>query len=163
MTLAGKSTTLKQLIKDFKAKGVKAIVFDPFCKVDPGFKEAGAAFVTDNKELFLKTVWNSKGCLVICDEGGETVGRNDTSTQDLFTKGRHNFHIIAVGCQRLTQIPPICRDQCTKLFLFTSSYEDGKILANEFNGPALKNCSKLKKGQFFYKEKFGPVQLRRMF
>jgi hypothetical protein len=57
--------------------------------------------------------------------------------------------------QRVVQLPPIVRDQCTKLFLFASSVKDGKLLAEEFGHDELEQCNLLVTGEYFYAQKMG--------
>lgn len=157
----GKSTALKQLIKQYRQKGIASLVIDPLN--DPEFSDIGADFQTADKDLFYSTVFASENCLVILDEAGQSVGKYDDKMAEIFTKGRHRGHTIVAACQRLTQINKTARDQCNALMLFTCSRKDGEQLAEDFGSDELKKCNLLKRGEFYYKTLFGKALKHKLF
>ncbi len=158
MTSSGKTTLAKKLILQARDRGIMSIVLDPLC--DPGF---GGDYQTDDPAEFLKIVWNSRSCLIVVDEGSESIGRYESPIIKLATKGRHWGHKCVFLSQRAMQINKTVRDQCTDLALFTSSSSDGKLLSDEFNSPELRNCSSLAKGHYYYTSRFSNVKKFKLF
>jgi hypothetical protein len=156
MTLSGKTHKAKALSHDYKNAGVGVLVLDPLR--DPGWS---ADFITDDPDEFLNVYWNSRGCMAFMDEGGESVGRYDVTMQKTATRGRHWGHTNHYIAQRATQLAPLVRDQCTRLFLFCSSTKDGEVLAREWNRPELEGCSQLKQGEYYYAVKMGSISTNR--
>jgi len=159
-TQSGKTTHAKKLIQDYKAKGIKTIVYDKLT-ADPSWQ---ADFVTDDRDEFLSTFWSSQQCMVFIDEAGDAIeGMHDTKMRETATKGRHWGHLVHYISQRATMIPKTIRDQCTHLFLFTSSLADAKIHADEWNSEELKNASTLKQGEYYHTTRFDPVTKHKLF
>jgi hypothetical protein len=156
MTLSGKTYKAKELSRAYKKANVGVLVLDPL--QDP---EWGADFITDDPEKFLVTFWQSRSCMAFMDESGESVGRYDLAMQKTATRGRHWGHTCHYIAQRASQLAPLVRDQCTRLFLFCSSTKDGEILSREWNRPELETCSQLKQGEYFYAVKMGEISTNR--
>lgn len=156
MTLSGKTYKGKALARDYKRNGIGVLVLDPLR--DP---EWSADFITDDPAKFLEVFWNSRGCMAFMDEGGESVGRYDTTMQKTATRGRHHGHVCHYLAQKATQLAPVVRDQCTRLFAFCQSYKDGKILSDEWNRPELETVNTLKQGEYIYAVKMGDIQTNR--
>lgn len=156
MTLSGKTHKAKALSRDYKKAGLGVLVLDPL--QDPGWQ---ADFITDDAEKFLTVFWQSRSCMAFMDEGGESVGRFDLAMQKTATRGRHWGHTCHYLAQRATQLAPLVRDQCTRLFLFCSSTKDGNVLSHEWNRPELEQCSQLKQGEYFYAVKMGEISTNR--
>lgn len=153
MTLSGKTTLARSLCSYAKKQGVGVIVLDPIR--DPAWQ---ADFITDNEYEFLRVFWASRSCLALMDEGGESVGRYNLAMQKTATRGRHAGHTCVYVAQKATQLAPIVRDQCTNLFLFTSSARDGKVLAEEWNKPELALCHTYEQYEYAHAMKFGTVK-----
>lgn len=158
MTESGKTTLAKKLARDYSARGIKVMVLDPLH--DP---EWCADFKTSDSEEFLEVFWNSRQCAVFIDEAGESVGQFDKVMSKTATKGRHWGHSCHYIAQRGTQISKIVRDQCSHLFLFASSVDDGKIHANEWNSVELKGCNALKQGDYYHVTRFSDPVLLNIF
>jgi hypothetical protein len=144
-TLHGKSTLAKARCRAFNANGIETIVIDPTC--DPAWN---ATLQFRDQTAFLRAYWASESCAVFLDEGSKSVGKYNLNTEETATLGRHRGHINHYIVQRVTQIPPTVRDQCTELFLFSSSTKDGHILAEEYGFDALRECNELAKGEYFH-------------
>lgn len=138
MTLSGKTTLAKRRAFFFRQQGIKVLVCDPVS--DP---EWPADFITRDQEKFLNAYWASERCAAFFDEGSRSVGKYNLATEDTATLGRHRGHINHYIVQRVTQIPPIVRDQCTEIFLFRSSRKDGEMLADEWAIDELARCAEL--------------------
>jgi hypothetical protein len=152
MTESGKTTLAKRLAARNQYHGVKVIVLDSLN--DPQWP---CDFQTTDPDEFLAVFWSSRKCAVFIDEAGDAVGRYNVVMQRTATRGRHWGHNVHFISQRGVQIAPTVRDQCSHIFLLTSSSADGKIHANEWNAPVLANCHTLQKGQYFHATRFGEV------
>lgn len=158
MTESGKTTLAKKMAAQFKANNIGVLVFDPLH--DPNWP---CDFKTDNQDAFLKVFWQSKSCVAFIDEAGESVGQHDKLMHATATRGRHWGHRCFYIAQRITQIAPIVRDQCSYLFLFNSSLSDAKIHANEWNHRELEQAHTLLQGEYFQCTRYTPVQKLKVF
>jgi len=152
MTESGKTTLAKALCKKYQDASVSTLILDPLH--DP---EWCADFKTHDPDEFLTVFWDSRGCAVFVDEAGESVGQFDKVMSKTATKGRHWGHSCHYISQRATQVAKIVRDQCSHLFIFTSSLDDSKMLANEWNSPEIKGANALKQGEYFHVTRFGAL------
>jgi len=150
MTESGKTTLARKLSYQYKRAGVGVLVLDIL--MDPRWH---CDFITADQEEFLDVFWRSRRCVAFIDEGGESVGRYNVAMSKTATRGRHWGHSVHYVAQRATQLAPLVRDQCAHVFLFCSSWRDGKILAEEFNKPELETCSQLTQGEYIHAVKFG--------
>lgn len=153
MTLSGKTSLAKRLAEEYRANGVKVGVLDPMG--DPAWS---ADFRTADPDEFLRMFWQSRQCAWFIDEAGDMVGRFDAVMQQTATKGRHWGHRVHYLSQRGAQLSRTVRDQCSKLFLFTTALDDCKIHANEWNKPELKTAHTLPQGHYFVTDRFSPLQ-----
>lgn len=158
-TLSGKTTLAKtKLVPAYKQNGVGVIVLDPMG--DPGWN---ADFQTDSVDEFLRVVWESRQCAIFIDEAGESAGRFDAEMIKVATKGRHWGHRAHFLSQRGAQISATIRDQCSTLFLFTTSANDCKIHANEWNNDILRQGNTLQQGEYFHVTRFKPAVRHKLF
>lgn len=158
MTLSGKTTLAKRLAAAYRAAGINVFVLDPI--LDPQWN---ADFITDDQEHFLDVFWANRSAMAFLDEGGESVGRYDLAMQKTATRGRHRGHVCHYIVQDATQIAPIIRAQCTRLFLFCSPYESGVRLSRDWNRPELLECSNLSVGEYFEAVKMGAIRKCHLF
>lgn len=158
MTESGKTTLAKRLAAKYKADGYKVIVLDSMC--DPGWQ---ADYQTSDPDEFLATFWASQSCMCFIDEAGDSVGRYDKVMQRTATRGRHWGHSVHYISQRGVQIATTVRDQCSHIFLLTTSAADSKIHANEWNAPIILRANALRKGQYFHATRFGAVECGALF
>jgi hypothetical protein len=153
MTESGKTSLAKyELIPRYQANNIKVLVLDPMN--DPGWN---ADFQTDNVDEFLKVYWASRQCAVFIDEAGESVGRFDSAMITTATKGRHWGHKNHYLSQRGAMLSKTVRDQCSDIFLFTTSLDDCKVHANEWNAPELKEANSLAQLEYFHTGRFTDV------
>lgn len=153
MTESGKTTLAKAMANQYKANGTPVIVCDPLH--DPGWN---ADFVTGDAREFLAVAERNKSCALFLDESGETVGRYNDEMFWLATRARHYGHKSHFVTQRGMQLGKIVRDQCRHLFCFCVSFDDAKLLANEYNKPQLKEAHTLKQFEYFYTSRFGDLK-----
>lgn len=152
MTLSGKTYKAQMLAQAYKRAGIGVLVLDPLR--DPRWV---CDFITDDQDEFLDIFWRSKQCMGFFDEGEESVGRYDKAMNRTATRGRHWGHTCHYLAQGATQIAPVVRRQCTKLFAFCQSVDEGEVLAREWNRPELLEVSKLTQGQYIYAVKMGKI------
>jgi hypothetical protein len=155
MTESGKSTLGKQLSRDYKKAGIGVLVLDPFMSTD-----WHADIVTSDPDHFLNVVWDSQSCAVFIDEAADSVGRYDDAMRQTATRGRHWGHNMHYLSQRGQDLAKTVRDQCSKIFLFSLSLDDRKILAREFNEPRL--LEPLEQFEYFEKGRFTPLEKRQV-
>lgn len=158
MTESGKTTLAKRLAAKYKEAGIKVIVLDPIH--DP---EWNADYQTNDPDEFLNVFWNSRQCAVFIDEAGESAGQYDKAMIRTATKGRHWGHNVHYLSQRGALLSTTIRGQCSQLFLFLSGKNDGKIHAEEWAFDELKECTKLKRGEFFHCSRGGNLIKQKVF
>ena len=153
-TESGKSCFSKILARQYKAMGKHVAVLDPIC--DPDWP---ADFKTDSVDELRKYLNQNRSVYVFIDESGEVFNEgNDNTHSWLATRSRHYGHSVHFLAQRAMQVPKTMREQCNKLFLFTSSRSDGKLHAEEWNKDELVNCNRLPKLHFYMTDRFGEVK-----
>jgi len=158
MTESGKTTLGKILIKIHKAQGGKSIVLDPL-----GDPEFSADFQTSDPGEFLKVFFNSRSCYVFIDESGDAIGHYNIEMSKTATKGRHYGHSCFYITQKITQIPPIVREQCGQVYMFASGVASCKLISEEFNSREFLNGSELKQGEFYQKGRFDKIKKGNIF
>lgn len=161
-TLSGKTTFVEKKSKSiYRLHNRKLIVLDPL--LDPRWSNGinpGDIFITNNQAKFLHAVWNSKNCIVVVDEAGESIGKYNEVMNRLATRGRHYGHKCFFITQRAKQISTTIRTQCSEIAIFKQSKDDTKDLANEFVEPMINEAHTLENGQFIYvRNGLKPVKL----
>ncbi len=158
MTESGKSCISKLLASSLHNKGCKVAVLDPLN--DPDWK---ADFVSDDIEAFRAYLESNRKVFAFVDECGQWFNEgNDTTHSWLATRSRHYGHSVTFIAQRAIQVPKTMRDQCGRLYLFTSSQSDGKIHAEEWNKPELMDCNKLPQLHFFVVDRYNTTKKMRI-
>lgn len=152
MTQSGKTTLAKALVQRYRKNGIGVLVLDPLN--DPGWC---ANWQTNDPAAFLDTFWNSRQCACFIDESGDAVGRYDEAMQRTATRGRHWGHRVHYLTQRGAQLSRTVRDQCSEIFLFTTSQKDAKLHAEEWNRDELAKAHTLQQGEYFHTGRFSPL------
>lgn len=158
MTESGKTTLAKILAAKYKAAGINVLVLDPI--LDPTWN---ADYITHDPDEFLNVLWSSRSCACFVDEAGESAGQYDKAMMKTATKSRHWGHNMHYLSQRGTMINTTIRGQCSQLFLFLSGKNDGKTHAEEWAHESLKDCTNLKKGEFFHCTRGGQLTKQSVF
>jgi len=153
VTESGKTTLAKSLCHAYSRRGIQTIVLDPLS--DPGWH---SNFSGTDPVAFLDIVRRSRSCAVFIDESGEMIGHYNDEMFWLATRARHYGHNCHFITQRPAQISPNVRNQCTRLYLFTSSRDDTILLSKEWNKPELLEANMLKQFECFSVERFSPVK-----
>ena len=149
-TESGKSTLAKVFASKLTNSGKKVAVLDPL--FDPDWK---CNYRTDDINEMTQYLKVNRSVYVFVDESGAYFNDgNDTTYSWLATRSRHYGHSVFFIAQRAIQIPKTMRDQCSRLYLFTSSRSDGKIHSEEWNKDVLETCNTLPKLKFFQCDRY---------
>lgn len=158
MTLSGKTTLARILAKTLKKQtGRKVAVLDSLR--DPKWE---ADFITDSSEEFLTYAQSNRGHLLIVDESGTTLNKFDRANSWLATTARHLGHRSFFITHRVTQIDPVIRGNCDKLYVFATGPKDARLAAEEFNEPMLLDLPKIPKLVFVEVSRFGSPLVKRV-
>lgn len=129
--LSGKSYLGRELIRsDYAASGWRSIVLAPMSK--PGDWPGDWAWWTKDRDAWLRTIWKSWACNVVCDDASMTVQR-DRSLEELFTCVGHRSHRLIVMGHSGSNLLPSMREQLTEVFLFRQSRKEAEIWAELFS------------------------------
>lgn len=161
MTMSGKTTLAKGLAKDYATRGVDVLVLDPLN--DPGWPQTRGGLITRDKRGFLHYTKQKQQCALFIDESGQEVGKYAKDMGWFATQSRHWGHRCHFITQRVQQIDPTVRGQCSSLFLFRVSKKDSEILAEEYAQDELKQAHTLEQGEFYFYNRFGSVEKGRVF
>lgn len=157
MTLSGKTTLCRLLAHGYQRRGIPTAVLDPLR--DPAW---GADFMTPNRDLFMRFVRTQQTHALFIDESGSSIDKHDTSNDWLTTTSRHLGHAAHFIAHRPQQLSPTLRLQMIRLYCFGASLNDAKLLADEWNCPALLSIDTLRKGEFIFVERFRTAQRGRI-
>ena len=134
-------------------------VFDPVGSPS----DWGSAKVFDDPGKFNQYATQQTEHHLFIDEAGSLFDEgNDTQYNWIATRSRHWGHSVYFMAQRMVQIPKTVRDQCLKLYLFTSSSKDGTGHAEEWNQDILKQCNTLPRLHFYALGRYNPAVLYRV-
>lgn len=148
-SLCGKTYAAKQLSLAHWRQRRRSIV------CDPNGEQWGAHALCFSAldERFLAAFWKHRNCAVFIDEATMTIDR-DAGLNDLFTRGRHQGHILHVMGHRATVLQPIQRDQFGSLLLFRQSPGSAAIWAEEWAETRMQEATTLLKYEFLFCKKF---------
>ena len=166
----GKTSWAKLRVKEARAEGVSVIVLDPFLddwgQDDAANNADGVARirVTADRATFLKWYWESELSLCVVDESAITAPRGDEDMLETAILGRHQGHTNMYLCQRVAQVHPTIRGQCSHLVVFGCSNKDAKILADdEFDNEGLYAARTLPPGTYLYLHRRGEISQEKIF
>lgn len=160
MTESGKTTLAVNLCAKYKELGIKTIVLDPL--KDDRWR---ADFITNDYKNFMKIISHpdTRSCAIFIDESGQSIDKyNRDNSYQLATRGRHAGHNVHFIAQKLTQIAPTVRDQCSFLFMFAISIDARKELANDWNKPEILYME-LNRGDYIKIARFGEIKKSNIF
>lgn len=127
----------------------------PSIVLDPNGDDWGpSALVFVDREAFLRAVWEKRNCAVFCDEFGEVFDR-DKAASPLFTRLRHQGHLMHALSHLFTDLLPKQRNQLGTLFLFWQTAEAADAIAREWSDERLRQAPTLPKYVFLHCRKFG--------
>lgn len=151
MTGSGKSTLGISLCRQFRRRRMLTLVLDPMH--DDRWNCDGK---TDNMDQYFAVARVRKGAMLFIDEAGG-FGKYDEQMTWLMTRGRHLGHCIFLMTQDLTQVSPLIREQCSKIYLFASSDRAYKLVTDAFRKPELQKMPALGRGEFLEVSRFSEI------
>jgi hypothetical protein len=153
-TESGKSTLARYFLSMNSAAGRGTLVLDPVC--DPAWKKAGADYVSDDPDEFLRVVKSNPNCSVYVDESGDS--KKDDRIRRMASQYRHAGHNITYIGHRIIDVQPAVRTCLSAVFLFLAPKKDGQLVADDFVDNGLLQCDRLVMGEYLYKRKGAPLQ-----
>jgi hypothetical protein len=151
--MSGKTTLARKLATQAHNNGRGVFILDPM--LDPAWKENGADFVTKDPLQFLALAKKNKNCTLFIDEAGEYCGQYAKETWWLATQARHWGHQSIFISQRANMVARNIRDNCKHIYAFRVSYDDAKLLANDFTFDQFLECAELPQGTCIYASRYG--------
>lgn len=156
-SLSGKTTLAKALSKEYWAQNkMRSLVLD---LNNESWGEQ--ALVTADEKTFWPMVWRTNDCLVIVDEGTETI-RRDKTLVPAFTRLRHHKHKLLVVGHSGTNLLPIMRQQIDTLYLFLQDEDSAKQWAKDFIQKDLLQAVELQQFEFLYCRRWQPCKKLRL-
>jgi hypothetical protein len=158
MSESGKSVLAKCLVRRLRKANRKVVIYDPLLQRDWGTEPY------DDSETVNAIMLEERKLHVFIDECGEVFRDYDSQREYAWwaTRSRHYGHSVYFIAQRAVQIPRTMRDQCSRLYLFTSSATDGKIHADEWNSSLLESCNRIPQLCCYKVSRFSPPQKLRV-
>lgn len=130
MTGSGKTVLAREIARTHRKQGCGVLVLDPFRS-----PEWPADFITESMTAFLAKAKASRRCALFVEEAGD-FGRTPEFAW-LFTQARHWGHVTHYVSQYHSQVPPIVRSNCERLFLFRVSSRSAETWAEDFAQPEI--------------------------
>jgi hypothetical protein len=133
---SGKSRLCREFLAPaWNSRGFATYALDPLRQPWPVYWQ------TDNPERFLEAMKNSTRCVGFVDEAQETMRGNPQRERDMAWLGlqsRNKGHVLYFLAQRIMQLPPNVRNQCTEAYIFRQTADDAEWLAVHFQCDALR-------------------------
>ena len=148
-TESGKSMLAKDIARRWTRAGGTAFVLDPLLHTWE------ATEVTADGDRFLALATSHQSCLLVVDEGAETIGRYAGEMRWLATRSRHYGHTAVFVTQRATDVDRTVRDQCRHIAVFAVSAYDVALLVREFPQAGLERAVGLAQHHYFFASRFG--------
>ncbi len=146
-TGSGKSRLAREVIVPYwRSRGVHVAVLDPL------EQRWGADWQTKDPLEFLERAQRSRRCVWILDECRQYLGDYKTALALSYFAliGRNDGHLSYFLAQRVMQLPPEYRDQCSWLYAFQQTPASARILDTEYGHPELLGCPALPLGTFLH-------------
>jgi len=149
-SLFGKSHLAKALALQYWTQSRR-----PSVVLDPNGDDWGRhCLVFTDRERFVSAIWHHRNCAVFCDEFGEVFER-DKSASPLFTRLRHQGHLMHAITHAWTDLLPKQRNQLGTLFVFWQPADAADVIAREWSDDRLRAATTLPKYTFMHCVKFG--------
>lgn len=151
--LSGKTTLAKILSQQYWTKHkVRSIVLDINEEL-----WGEQAFVMHDEEKFWEAVWKSENSIVIVDEAASTI-RRERGLIPVFTRLRHNHHVLIVIGHSGMDLLPAMRQQFDTVYLFRQPESAAKVWAETMTEKGLLAAVDLKQYEFIRCELYQPPQ-----
>ena len=157
-SFSGKSFLAKKICETIRKSGRRTIVLDPF------YDDWDCDYKTVDSEEFLKVAKANTSCALFVDESGSTIGRGADAARMhwLATQARHWGHRTYFIMQRITQVEPLIRSQCSKYFVFRCSASDAKILIEETGEAIFSQAPQLPRFCFIHNKPFETGKIQKL-
>lgn len=154
-SFSGKTYLAKKLCGGLR-KSRRTIVLDPFLDDWP------CDFKTANSDEFLRVARANTSCALFVDESGTSIGRGADARRLhwLATQSRHWGHRTYFIMQRINQVEPLIRSQCSEFFVFRCSLSDAKVLVEETGDDIFLKAPDLPRYNFIHKKPFEAAKIR---
>jgi molybdopterin-guanine dinucleotide biosynthesis protein len=150
---SGKTTLVRHLTAEIhKRNGMKALVLDP---IGDDWGEFSKVFSHEQDDEFWKAVWSNRNMMIVVDEGTEMIARDKTLIP-VFTRLRHNHHILFVIGHRGDSLLPVMRDQLSTIYLFRQNKKSAEIWAEAFACEEIMQATTLKQYEFLICRRYDP-------
>lgn len=110
---------------------------------------------TDAAE-FVRIAKLNTNCLLVVDDGADTLNKHDAAFNWLGTQSRHWGHCFLINAQRYVEISPSIRNNAITTFAFKLSKKDAKLLSEDFADESLLSVTTLQKYEFLAGGKYKP-------
>ncbi len=126
--------------------------------LDPNGEKWGEYFwTTSDEELFWKTVWAQKECLIVVEDASVTINR-EAELKGVFTQMRHRGHKLLVCGHSGSDLLPVMRQQFDCCWLFCQPPQAAKMWAENFPRyyDEVMKCWELDQHEFLYVRQWHP-------
>ena len=159
-TLDGKSSMADGIARGYAlTHGLRAIVFDPWKREEKPHDWGKFAWVTDDFDAFRRAVANTRGCVVVWDEGTSYGGR-DRENIALFTAVRHRHPVMIFIGHNYSVMLPVMRESLSEVLLAKRTVEDATAWGNVFVDMEVRELApRLEPYEFLHKRKHQPCRV----
>ena len=153
-----KKFSRQKICETIRKSGRRTIVLDPF------YDDWDCDYKTVDSEEFLKVAKANTSCALFVDESGSTIGRGADAARMhwLATQARHWGHRTYFIMQRITQVEPLIRSQCSEYFVFRCSASDAKILIEETGEAIFSQAPQLPRFCFIHNKPFETGKIQKL-
>ncbi|MDE2020849.1 MAG: hypothetical protein KGJ13_10980 [Patescibacteria group bacterium] len=126
--------------------------------LDPNGEKWGPYFwVTQNEDLYWRTIWKEKESLIIVEEAAATI-RREQDLKPVFTRLRHRGHKLLVVGHSGSDLLPAMRQQLDCCWLFCQPPPAAKAWAENFPRyyDEVMACWELNRHEFLYVTQWSP-------
>lgn len=131
-----------------------------------GWNQSGwPGYVATRWDAFHHVFWHNRSAVVVIDEA-LAVFREHPEARQMLTGGRHigggdspgpgGGHCCILIGQRHVGMDVTARAQCSEVFAFNVNAADAKLLAEDFNTPALAQAVSLPRFHYLHAARFRP-------
>ena len=151
--LSGKTTLAIKLSQQYWiSQQRKSLVLDPHNE-----PWGNQAMVFQDEDKFWGAVWGSTNSLIIVEEAAATI-RRERELVPVFTRLRHNHHLLLIVGHSGMDLLPVMRQQLDTIYLFRQPISAAKVWAETFTNDALLQSVSLQQYEFIHATLYGQAQ-----
>lgn len=168
VTRTGKTYLAQALARAYLRQGISVLVLDPNMDAGWPINEGGTAGAScrlyRDAMKFLAVCKASRRCVLMVDEGGETIGQGKLARDVVWltTRSRHWGHRCILLSQEATLIYKPIRRQCSEAFIFRQADDNARELVGQFAEPRIMEATRLPPRVFLHVRSCEPPQLCRL-